>query len=171
VDARPRRTRAAWILGSGAVVAIGLGLLGWTVWRSVDPTSYGTFWVPSPAMEPTYDQGEIVRIRDIDGEDARRGEVIVLNLPMDEPDLPTMAIKRVVAVSGDEIVVEAGVVYVDGQALDEPYLAPGERTPPITVQVVPRGHLFVLGDNRDESYDSRTAGPVPTDDVVARVLD
>jgi signal peptidase I len=168
---RTRRTRAAWILGGGAVVLIGLGLLGWTVWRRVDPLSYGTYWVPSPAMEPTYDQGEILRTRDIDGEDVDRGDVIILHLPNEDPDLPTMVVKRVIGLGGDKIAVEGGVVYLDGQALDEPYLASGEQTPPVETQVVPPGHIFVLGDDRDESYDSRTAGPVPIDNVIAIVLD
>ena len=62
-------------------------------------------------------------------------------------------------------------MYLDGQTLDEPCLAGGEQTPLVETQVVPPGHIFVLGDNREESYDSRTAGPVPIDNVIAIVLD
>jgi signal peptidase I len=82
-----------------------------------------------------------------------------------------MSIKRVVAVAGDEIALGSdGAVLLNGEALDEPYLAPGEITLNLPTQEVPPGHIFLMGDNRDQSLDSRSVGPVPADDVLAIVL-
>ena len=96
-----------------------------------------------------------------------RGDVVVLNPPefSDEP-----YIKRVVAVAGDEISFRGGYVYIDGERLDEPYL-----DDPITDCdgadycggfTVPEGHVYVLGDNRGGSLDSRAFGPVPLDHII-----
>lgn len=98
-----------------------------------------------------------------------RGDVVVLNPPehSDEP-----YIKRVIAVAGDEISFRGGYVYIDGERLDESYL-----DGPITDcdgadycegYVVPEGHVFVLGDNRGGSLDSRAFGPVPLDHIIGK---
>lgn len=93
-----------------------------------------------------------------------RGDIIVLTLP-DRAHDPL--IKRVVGVPGDVVAVRNGRVYIDGQPLAEPYLA--QMTPGnVTAQLVPEGHVFVLGDNRGASNDSRMFGMVPVTDIVGR---
>ncbi|MCA9849487.1 MAG: signal peptidase I [Dehalococcoidia bacterium] len=76
-------------------------------------------------------------------------------------------IKRVIAVPGQTVEVTGGVVYVDGQALDESYIAqaPAYEMPPVVVQP---GELFVLGDNRNNSFDSHSFGAIQEDAVVGR---
>ncbi len=96
----------------------------------------------------------------------RRGDIVVLHDPAGGPEL---LIKRVIGLPGERVTLADGRVYIDGTPLDEPYLSqptPGNsRTwlvPPLTV--------FVMGDNRSASRDSRVFGPVPLDQIIGRVL-
>lgn len=98
-----------------------------------------------------------------------RGDVVVLN-----PPVPSRQpyIKRVIGLPGETITFQDGYVVIDGQVLDEPYL-PGPITkcnavPGCYTGVIPEGHVYVLGDNRDNSFDSRVFGPVKIDDVIGK---
>jgi len=94
----------------------------------------------------------------------RRGDVVVIRMPDHGPEL---LIKRIIALGGETIEIRSGVVYIDGQQLDEPYLVrnTGGSYGPTTV---PGGYVFVMGDNRGASNDSRIFGPVELDRVVGR---
>ena len=95
----------------------------------------------------------------------RRGDIIVLKLPSRRSDPPL--IKRVVGLPRETIEVRDGHVYVDGHVLDEPYLNQltfGDQPP----HPVSAGHVFVLGDNRGASNDSRAFGEVALADIVGR---
>jgi signal peptidase I len=106
----------------------------------------------------------------------RRGDVIVFQYP---PDPSKDYIKRCIATEGQTIEVRDKDVYVDGRRLVEPYVQhiysdtlPAEQSPrdnmsPVTV---PPGHLFMMGDNRDNSADSRFWGFVPMDNVKGRAM-
>ncbi|MDW8319551.1 MAG: signal peptidase I [Anaerolineae bacterium] len=93
----------------------------------------------------------------------QRGDVVVLRLrPGDD-----LLIKRVIALPGEEVSIHDGRVYINGQPLDEPYLA-GETRGNLAPRVVPPLHVFVMGDNRQASNDSRSFGPVHVDNIVGR---
>ena len=95
----------------------------------------------------------------------RRGDIVVIKPRRPDETIPL--IKRVVALAGETIEIHGGQVYVDGKALDEPYLhqkTSGDMAP----LVVPPLHIFVMGDNRAASNDSRFFGPVPIKDVIGR---
>ncbi|MCK6445009.1 MAG: signal peptidase I [Planctomycetes bacterium] len=94
-----------------------------------------------------------------------RGDVVVLKYPLD-PHVDY--IKRVIGLPGDEIVIEAGRVWVNGEALDEPYVADEDPLSRLVTRVKP-AHYFVLGDNRPRSSDSRDFGQVPEEYVRGRV--
>jgi signal peptidase I len=99
-----------------------------------------------------------------------RGDIIVFNPPVDGESKPY--IKRVIGLPGETVSVHDDAVYVDGQRLTEPYLE-GERSfcagqnecPEV---VVPEKSVFVMGDNRDNSTDSRKFGPVSTDRIIGK---
>lgn len=84
-------------------------------------------------------------------------------------------IKRVIGVEGDHIKIENGKVYLNGEELEEPYLQPGvetkaEHNEVFLDVVVPEGYVFLLGDNRSKSTDSRAFGCIPLEKIESRVL-
>ncbi len=94
----------------------------------------------------------------------RRGDIVVIDLPEAGPEL---LIKRVIALPGETIFSQGGQVSINGELLDEPYItSPGGRD--VVEQVVPPLHVFVMGDNRQFSNDSRNFGPVPIDHIIGR---
>jgi signal peptidase I len=105
--------------------------------------------------------------------DPNRGDVVVLHQSAgaSERDL----IKRVIALPGETVEVRSCQVLIDGRRLDEPYLDPEVVTPgncggdlaPVTI---PEDHVFVMGDNRGGSQDSRALGPIEEDDLVGRAF-
>jgi signal peptidase I len=94
----------------------------------------------------------------------RRGDVVVIRMPERGPEL---LIKRVIGLSGETIEVREGTVYINGQPLEEAYLV-RKTTGTYGPSTVPEGHVFVMGDNRGASNDSRIFGAVPLERVVGR---
>jgi signal peptidase I len=131
-----------------------------------------TFGVEQTSMESTLEPGQEVIVDRLTPNfwPYKRGDIVVFSAPQqtgrDEP-----LIKRVIGVGGDHIELHNGFVFVNGQQIDEPYTYGGEPTDPIgnvSVWDVPPGYLFVLGDHRAVSVDSRMFGPVPVSTVVGR---
>ena len=153
------------------------------------------FFIPSESMEPQLATGDRVVVSRLSYQlhEPRRGDVLVFDDPTQPPVvdrslLPVRLgrealealgvieprgrelIKRVVALPGETVWGQAGQVVVDGRPLIEPYLSNPDITddfPPIRV---PDDHVFVMGDSRRNSKDSRRFGPVPNDIVVGRAI-
>jgi signal peptidase I len=95
----------------------------------------------------------------------QRFDIVVLKVPSQGEEL---LIKRVVGLPGETVEIKDGGVYINGERLDEPFtdeLTQAGRHGQVTV---PPLHVFVLGDNRDRSNDSRSFGPVPIENVIGR---
>ena len=93
-------------------------------------------------------------------ESIQRGDVVVFLYPGDHTK---SYIKRVIALPGDKLRIDRGIVYVNGIALDEPYVPTrfqDERSEP--AMTIPKGRFWVMGDHRNISSDSRDFGPVPS---------
>jgi signal peptidase I len=118
-------------------------------------------------MLPTLEDGEFVLVSKINYQlgNVERGDIIVFHFPIDpEQEL----IKRVIGLPGDVVSVQNGAVAVNGQSLEETYIA---AAPAYSGEwVVPDGHLFVLGDNRNDSSDSHSWGYLPFDKVVGKAV-
>ena len=151
------------------------------------------FFIPSDSMIPTLRPGDRVLVTKVPYyfDDPHRGDVIVFEDPdpQNEPDRGIVGgfahwlfqglgvqkpdnedfIKRVIGEPGDTVWADKGKVYVNGVAIDEPYLT--QKTSDFPKTLVPDGDLFVMGDNRSNSLDSRfSLGFVPIDRVVGRAF-
>jgi signal peptidase I len=158
---------------AGAALAVGLVLfLGGFALGAV---LYQPYAVPTDSMAPTVSAGDRVLAQRIDGDEVRRGDVVVFrdelwgNAPM---------VKRVVGVGGDTVAccADGGLLTVNGKPVEEPYLdAESRRSPTEFSAEVPEGELFLIGDHRLDSLDSRSMltdsdpGTVPREAVSARV--
>jgi len=92
-----------------------------------------------------------------------RGDVVVLHVSGQEE----LLIKRVVALPGETVEVRGGQLYINGRLVDEPW-TDRQGGPDYPPTVVPPMHVFVMGDNRGQSNDSRSFGPIPVDQIVGR---
>lgn len=95
----------------------------------------------------------------------QRFDIVVLRLPSQGEEL---LIKRVVGLPGETVEIRNGHVYVDGEMLDEPFAIGDTRPGRQSSAVVPPLHVYVLGDNRNHSNDSRNFGPVPIENIIGR---
>lgn len=172
--------------GSTSLAALGRGAKAFFDWALVVVIAlvvalgvrtflFAHFVVEGSSMYSTLETGDRVFVNKVSYRlhEPNRGDVVVLHeiRGTTERDL----IKRVIAVGGEEVEMRSCEVRIGGQLLIEPYLDPTVVTPgncggdfgPI---LVPSGTVFVMGDNRAGSQDSRTLGPVLLDDIVGRAF-
>ena len=130
--------------------------------------------VDGHSMEPTLHHGDMLILQSI-GYEPRQGDVVVLTKPFGSVTSPI--VKRIIAVGGQTVEIDynAGTVTVDGVVLDEPYINEVMMEPSyenITSVTVPEGSIFVMGDNRNHSSDSRDVdlGVVDNRYVLGRAL-
>jgi signal peptidase I len=121
-----------------------------------------------PSMEPHITPGEYVLINTLAYKfgSPRRGDIVEFQHQSDPPE---SYIKRVIGVPGDRIRIEHGIVYVNSVALAEPYLV-FRDTRSFAELTIPEHHIYVLGDNRANSEDSRFFGPVPDSQLTGRAI-
>ncbi|MDH4743872.1 signal peptidase I [Sphingomonas sp. CBMAI 2297] len=196
--------RERWIpitLGLGALVLATGAWFAWPVARhAFDPgRQLRSLYIPSQSMQPTLQIGDRFSPRDIGPQGPARGEVIVYRLGEE------MRVGRVIGLAGDSVALAGGIVSINGRPVPQKQIGteiagepgvparklleqfPGEAQPHAILDqratpqddfaavVVPAGHLFVMGDNRDNSSDSRFprdsfgVGMLPAKDALGRV--
>jgi signal peptidase I len=138
------------------------------------------FEVQGPSMETTFLDGQYVLVDRISHYWApyAHGQVVVFNPGEGIDDRGYPFIKRIIGVPGDTVEVKDGKVFVNGTAIDEPYLFRGEdgQVEPTDATsnqhrwTVGPGELFVMGDHRQVSEDSRYFGPIPQSSVIGRAV-
>lgn len=153
------KSKRKWVLILiGAVLLIG-GFLRWAVLQP--------YIIPSPSMEPGFVPGDRIIVNRLSYRmwAPTRGDVIVFAFPK---DLKRTFVKRVIAVEGETVELRDNKVFVNGVAIEEPYVKQGDY-PPYGPEIVPVDKVFVLGDNRRESEDSREWGLLPKNDLLGKV--
>ncbi len=117
------------------------------------------FKVEGSAMEPTLKPGTTVTAHKAD--QYKRGDIIVFEYPRDSKQF---RINRIVGLPGETLEIKDGKLFINGQAVDEPYFSePAKSTTLVTT--VPPDNFYVLGDNRNNSNDSRNWGTVPRESI------
>jgi len=131
--------------------------------------------VKGQSMEPNFQNGDYILTSKITYKfrEIKRGDVIILKSPKN-PEIEF--IKRIIGLPGDKLMIKDGYVYVNGQRWEEPYV----NHPTQTWQggyvkegeefIIPEGFVFVMGDNRPHSSDSREFGPIPIQDIIGVVF-
>ncbi|WP_432491665.1 signal peptidase I [Kineococcus auxinigenes] len=193
---RPHRRTSR---GGRAVAVLAVALLVALVLRSF---VVQTFSIPSDSMSPTLEPGQRVLVWRVGAQDVRRGDVVVFDgtgtfapSPAEPEGLAALGaavggllgfhpgesdyVKRVVGLPGERITCcdEQGRLLVDGEPLEEPYLHPGDGASDVEFDIeVPEGRVWVMGDHRSRSVDSRShlaapgGGTIALEDVVGRVV-
>jgi len=119
------------------------------------------------SMRPTLEDSELVLVNKMAywlGQ-PKHGDIVVFRYPVNpSEDL----IKRVIGLPGDEVKIHDGKVYINGLAVNEPYIAAAPDY--FGEWVVPQGKLFVLGDNRNDSLDSHEWGVLPLENVIGKAV-
>lgn len=128
------------------------------------------FSIPSISMEDTLLIGDRVLVNKMN-KTAHVGDVIVFERPPGEEASPIKdLIKRVIALPGQTVEARDGKLFVDGNQLAEPYLAPGTETVMDRPVTVPRDHVWVMGDNRSQSRDSRFFGAIKKSSIIGHAF-
>jgi signal peptidase I len=136
-----------------------------------------TFFIPSGSMEPTLNIGDRILVSKLATElgSVHIGEILVFKRPPGElaacggPVVPFL-VKRVIGLPGDHLTSRGNTVYVNGHPLEQPWSHLTPLGPAIGKVTVPKGHYFMMGDNRAISCDSRFWGPLSANLVVGEAV-
>ncbi|MFN2237771.1 MAG: signal peptidase I [Thermoanaerobaculia bacterium] len=143
-------------------------LIGLVAALVVRATLFQAFSIPSASMSPTLQPGDHILVTPtppfLPTRAPERGEVVVFRNPAAGPGY---FVKRVIAVAGDHLEIRDGHILLNSGRLDERYVN-GERSEGMVAEIIPAGYVFVMGDHRSDSIDSRSWGLLETKKVVGR---
>ena len=171
----PRANRRSALYRSLLEIPVILLISFALVFGFVRPVIASPYKIPTESMVPTIEVQDRILVNKLayDLESPKRGDIVFFEDPVggDKP-----LVKRVIGLPGDEIEIRDGELLLNGDPQEEPYLAEKLCDPdlPLTCSfgpvTVPEGHVFVMGDNRTHSVDSRFFGPVPEEDLIGEAL-
>lgn len=173
---KTRRTIIEWavLLGSALIIAL-----------VIKTFLFQAFYIPSESMKPTLNVGDRVLVNKVSYRlhDVNRGDIVVFETPPRAEDANGSIkdlVKRVIGLPGETVEAHGGIVFVNGRQLEEPYLEDGVKTCALDSapascndfgpEQIPSGDVFVMGDNRTASKDSRAFGPIDESSIVGRVF-
>lgn len=162
------RSILSFVLTIAVIVIIAAGLRAFI---------FQAYEIPSGSMEDTIMTGDMVFSEKLTyyGSSPQRGDIVTFK----DPEIPSRTlIKRVIATEGETVQLIDGKVYVDGVQLDEPYTDGKESWPLVSSYgspveypyTVPAGEIWVMGDNRTNSQDSRYFGSIPVSSVTGKAI-
>ena len=130
------------------------------------------FYIPSLSMAPTLQINDRVLVNKVsyDLHEVHRGDLVVFESPPNEGSETKDLIKRVIGLPGETVESRDGRMVVNGQVLDEPYLDTDVVTGPLEKVTIPPDHVWVMGDNRANSRDSRFFGAIPESLIIGRAF-
>ena len=126
------------------------------------------FLVQGASMEPNFESGDYLLVDEVTYRfrEPERGEVVVFRNPANENEF---YIKRVVGLPGETVIIQDGQVTIDGEPIKEGYLSEGQNLKGEYIFKLAEGEHFVMGDNRAQSFDSRSWGPLDEDLIIGIV--
>jgi len=126
------------------------------------------FLVQGASMEPNFESGDYLLVDEVTYRfrEPERGEVVVFRNPANENEF---YIKRVVGLPGETVIIQDGQVTIDGEPIKEGYLSDGQNLKGEYIFKLAEGEHFVMGDNRAQSFDSRSWGPLDEDLIIGIV--
>lgn len=131
------------------------------------------FYIPSESMLPTLEKNDRVLVNKLsyDLHDVNRGDIVVFKSPPGEANAAVKdLIKRVIGLPGETVEAHDGHVLINGKPLDESYLPQGVTTSTFEPRKIAEGDIWVMGDNRSNSKDSRVFGAIPRSLIVGRAF-
>lgn len=157
------RNVAEWVLIAGGALLVAFVIKTFLL---------QAFYIPSLSMAPTLKVNDRVLVNKLsyDLHDVHRGDLVVFESPPNEGSQTKDLIKRVIGLPGETVESRDGHILINGQVLAEPYLGPDVTTGPLEKITVPPEHLWVMGDNRPNSRDSRFFGAIPESLVIGRAF-
>lgn len=127
------------------------------------------FWIPTGSMDPTLKVQDHIIVNKFGYHfwEPQQGDIVVFKYPLD-PNRDF--VKRLIGKPGERVEIRNSMVYINGQAMSEDYLPQGLRFQDFGPVMVPEDNYLMLGDNRNNSEDSRVWGPLPKDLVIGKAV-